>query len=63
VGVIGAALKQRLAFACDISDTLTGIAHVRRGDLPGPAAEALTALTGTCAAFGAARVAQDLAAR
>lgn len=55
-------LWQRLAFACDVSDTITGVGHVRRGDLPGQAAIALTGLTGTYAAFGAARAAQDLAA-
>jgi hypothetical protein len=52
-------LWQRLAFVCDISDTATGAAHVRRGDLPGRTATALTALTGTYAAFGAARIAAD----
>ena len=52
-------LWQRLAFVCDISDTATGAAHARRGDLRGPTAAALTALTGTYAAFGAARIAAD----
>jgi hypothetical protein len=40
-------LWQRLAFACDISDTITGAGHLRRGDLPGRTATVLTALTGT----------------
>jgi hypothetical protein len=53
-------LWQRLAFACDVSDTITGIGHLRRDDLPGGSAAALTALTGTYAAFGAARVAGDV---
>ena len=53
-------LWQRLAFACDVSDTITGIGHMRREDLPGESALALTALTGTYAAFGAARVAGDV---
>lgn len=53
-------LWQRLAFMCDVSDTVTGAGHVRLGDLPGPAAGALTAMTGTYAAFGAARVIGDL---
>jgi hypothetical protein len=52
-------LWQRLAFACDVSDTLTGAAHLRRGDLPGNAAVALTTLTGTYAAIGAARITAD----
>jgi hypothetical protein len=52
-------LWQRLAFACDVSDTITGIGHMRRDDLPGGSATALTALTGSYAAFGAVRVAGD----
>ena len=54
-------LWQRLAFACDISDTIAGAGHIRRGDLPGPTALGLTAMTGTYAAIGAARIAQDAA--
>ena len=53
-------LWQRLAFMCDISDTITGLGHMRRSDLPGRSAAALTALTGTYAAFGAARVLEDI---
>ena len=52
-------LWQRLAFACDISDTVAGVSHVRRGDLPGHAATTLTALTGAYATFGAARIGAD----
>ncbi len=54
-------LWQRLAFICDTSDTIGGFGHVRRADLPGNTAVALTALTGTYAAFGAARIAADAA--
>jgi hypothetical protein len=50
-------LWQRLAFARDISDTVAGAGHLRRGDLP-PALP-LTAMTGTYAAIGAARIALD----
>jgi hypothetical protein len=52
-------LWQRLAFVCDLSDTVTGAGHVRRRDLPGRTGVALTALTGAYAAFGAARIAAD----
>ena len=54
-------LWQRLAFACDISDTISGLGHLRRGDLPGNTASALTVLTGAYATFGAARIAADAA--
>jgi hypothetical protein len=53
-------LWQRLAFACDISDTIVGLGHVRRGDMPTATSAALVALTGTYAAIGATRVARDL---
>lgn len=54
-------LWQRLAFACDVSDTLTGLHHLGRRDLPPGAAPALTALTGAYAAIGAARIVADTA--
>jgi hypothetical protein len=56
-------LWQRLAFACDISDTIAGLAHLRRGDMPGRTAAALVALTGSYTALGAARIARDLQVR
>jgi hypothetical protein len=52
---------QRLAFMCDVSDTLAGLGHLRRRDLPLPAALGLTVLTGTYAAIGAAKIRRDLA--
>jgi ketosteroid isomerase-like protein len=53
---------QRLAFMCDVSDTLAGIGHLRRRDLPRAPALATTALTGAYAFVGALRVARDLRA-
>lgn len=52
---------QQLAFMCDVSDTLAGIGHLRRRDLPRAQALATTALTGAYALVGAARVARELA--
>jgi hypothetical protein len=52
-------LWQRLAFACDISDTIAGAGHLRRGDMPPSTALPLTSMTGTYAAIGAARIALD----
>ncbi|HEU4701492.1 MAG TPA: nuclear transport factor 2 family protein [Conexibacter sp.] len=54
---------QRLAFMCDVSDTLAGIGHLRRRDLPRGSALATTALTGAYALVGGLRVAQDARAR
>jgi ketosteroid isomerase-like protein len=54
---------QRLAFLCDVSDTLAGIGHLRRGDLRRAPALATTALTGGYALVGALRVAGDVRAR
>jgi hypothetical protein len=54
-------LWQRLAFMCDISDTIAGARSLYRGDVPRGSALALTAMTGTYAAIGAARIAQDSA--
>jgi len=54
---------QRLAFLCDLSDTLAGIGHLRRRDLPRGQAIATTALTGGYALVGALRVAADARAR
>ena len=53
-------LWQRLAFACDVSDTLAGIGDVRRGEVRRSAAVGAVLLTGGYAAIGAARVARDL---
>lgn len=53
---------QRLAFMCDVSDTVAGIGHLRRRDLPRAQALATTALTGGYALVGGLRVARDLAA-
>jgi hypothetical protein len=52
---------QRLAFMCDVSDTLAGIGHLRRRDLPPTSALATTALTGAYALIGGLRVVRDLA--
>jgi hypothetical protein len=51
---------QRLAFMCDVSDTLAGIGHLRRRDLPRGSALATTALTGGYALVGALRVLREL---
>lgn len=51
---------QRLALMCDVSDTLAGIGHLRRRDLPRAQALATTALTGGYALVGALRAASDL---
>jgi ketosteroid isomerase-like protein len=51
---------QRLAFMCDVSDTLAGIGHLRRRDLPRGRALATTALTGSYTLVGALRVASEL---
>ena len=51
---------QRLAFMCDVSDTVAGIGHLRRRDLPRVQALATTALTGGYALVGALRVGSDL---
>jgi len=53
---------QRLAFMCDVSDTVAGIGHLRRRDLPRPQALATTALTAGYALVGGLRVARDLRA-
>ncbi|WP_431958341.1 nuclear transport factor 2 family protein [Nocardia lijiangensis] len=44
---------QRLSLAVDTSDTLTGLVHLLRRDVPLQAALSMTALTGSYAAFGA----------
>jgi hypothetical protein len=55
-------LWQRLAFVCDISDTLAGAGDLRRGEMDrGPALQT-TALTGAYMLVGAAKVAQDVKA-
>ncbi len=54
---------QRLALGVDVADTIAGVGHLRRRDIARPKALALTALTGTYAAIGAARLARDLGGR
>jgi ketosteroid isomerase-like protein len=51
---------QRLAFMCDVSDTVAGIGHLRRRDMPRGPALATTALTGGYMLVGAAKVLRDL---
>ena len=53
---------QRLAFVCDVSDTIAGIGSLGRGDMPRPTALALTAMTGGYALVGGARIASDVRA-
>ncbi len=53
-------LWQRLAFVCDVSDTIAGIGDLRRGEVSRTSAMAATALTGTYMAIGGARVVRDL---
>jgi len=53
-------LWQRLAFVCDVSDTIAGIGDLRRGEVNRASAVAATALTGTYMVIGGARVARDL---
>ncbi len=55
-------LWQRLAFMCDVSDTVAGIGDLRSGDMPrGPALQT-TVMTGAYMLVGAAKVAQDVQA-
>jgi hypothetical protein len=51
---------QRLAFMCDVSDTLAGLGHIRRRDIPLAAALGLTLLTGTYAVLGGAKIKRDM---
>ena len=55
-------LWQRLALACDVSDTIAGVGQLRRGDVPPASAWALTVMTGSYTAIGAAKLARDLSA-
>ena len=50
---------QRLAFVCDVSDTLAGAGHLRRGDIPRPSAIAATVLTGSYMLVGALKLARS----
>jgi hypothetical protein len=50
---------QRLAFVCDVSDTLAGAGHLRRGDISRPSAITATVLTGAYMLVGAAKLASD----
>lgn len=56
-------LWQRLAFVCDVSDTIAGIGDLRRGEVDRASALAATALTGTYMVVGGLRVARDLSRR
>jgi hypothetical protein len=56
-------LWQRLAFVIDLSDTIAGIGHLRRGDMPRPNAIAATVLTGGYMLVGAAGIAAELNGR
>lgn len=53
---------QRLAFMCDVSDTVAGVGHLRRRDMPRVQALATTALTGGYMLVGAAKVLRDVRA-
>ncbi|TCP47247.1 hypothetical protein EV191_11241 [Tamaricihabitans halophyticus] len=53
---------QRLALGVDICDTVAGLGHLRRGDVPRRSAGLLTAITGTYALIGAKAVLADRAA-
>ena len=55
-------LWQRLAFVCDVSDTLAGIGDLRRGEVARSSALAAVALTGSYMLVGGTRVARDIAA-
>lgn len=54
---------QRLAFGVDLSDTLAGLGHLRRRDVPFGSALALTAFTGGYMLVGGAKLARDLRGR
>ena len=54
-------LWQRLAFVCDVSDTVTALGDLRRGEVPRSVALSAAALTGSYMAVGGVRVARDLA--
>ncbi len=51
---------QRLAFAIDLSDTVAGLGHLRRRDVPPGSALALTAFTGGYMVVGGIKLARDL---
>lgn len=50
---------RRLALAVDTTDTVNGVGHLIRRDLPLRAALSMVALTGTYAAIGATKVATE----
>ncbi|WP_169816305.1 nitroreductase/quinone reductase family protein [Nocardia miyunensis] len=50
---------KRFALAVDIADTLTGIAHLLRNDVPPRAAAAMVALTGSYTVLGAIEVVSE----
>jgi hypothetical protein len=45
---------------CDVSDTVAGVGELRGRELPRRSAAAVTAMTGTYAAIGAARLLRDV---
>lgn len=51
---------QRIALGVDLSDTIAGIGHLRRSDIPRGSAVMLTAITGTYALIGALGLARDM---
>lgn len=53
---------RRLCLGVDVSDTVSGLGHLVKGDAPRPAMAAMVALTGSYAAIGAARLLADLRA-
>jgi hypothetical protein len=55
-------LWQRLALVCDVSDTLAGAGHLRRGDIPRSSAVGAVALTGAYMLVGLAKLVADLSA-
>lgn len=57
----GRKLWQRLAFVCDVSDTIAGIGDLRRGETRRFSALASVVLTGSYMAVGGARVVRDVA--
>lgn len=52
-------LWQRLSLMVDTSDTVFGLGHLLRGDVPRRSSAGLVAATGTYAVLGALKVARD----
>ena len=51
---------QRIAFGVDLSDTVAGLGHLRRRDVPLGSAASLTGFTGGYMVVGAIKLARDL---